>query len=67
MQKLLVEVTIFLRSVCSWCYLGVKYHLETPYTSGRYEATTIIIQYDECMQNETIGCLLVLHIDVCFS
>jgi len=46
MQKLLVEVTTFLHSVCSWCYLGVKYHLETPYTSGRYEAAIIIIQYD---------------------
>lgn len=65
MQKLLVEVITFLRSVCSWCYLGVKYHLETPYTSGRYEATIIIIiQYDECTQNDTIGCLLVLLIEV---
>lgn len=50
-QKLLVEVTTFLRSVCSWCYFGVKYHLETPYTSGRYEAT-IGIQYDEYMPKQ---------------
>lgn len=42
-----------MRSVCSWYYFGVKYHLETPYTSGRYEAT-IAMQYHEYIQNQIL-------------